>query len=197
MSSYPLADDGSVKGGVASAEPAGGPSAVRFAFAGRVSTEDLQSPTESRCWQVERAVGLVAGHGEIVAEFFDVGQSRATSWLRRSQSCRLLKALADPGRGFDAVLVGEPQRVFYDNQYGMVAPLFAHYRVPLWVPELGGPVDTNQRGAQNSDISGQKVSEGGFLYNAEKCSSILRRCSPRKRWETRPDRFRCSPYVGS
>lgn len=116
-------------------------SGLRFAFAGRVSTEDLQCPAESRGWQVERAAGLIAGRGVIVAEFFDVGQSRATSWLRRPKSCRLLEALADPGRGFDAVVVGEPQRVFYDNQYGMVAPLFAHYKVPLWVPELGGPLD--------------------------------------------------------
>ncbi|MEY9860725.1 DNA invertase Pin-like site-specific DNA recombinase [Catenulispora sp. GAS73] len=143
MSSHRLANDRSVKGSGASAEPISEPSGVRFAFAGRVSTEDLQSPTESRGWQLERASGLVAGHGEIVAEFFDVGQSRATSWLRRPQSCRLLEALADPERGFDAVVIGEPQRVFYDNQYGMVAPLFAHYRVPLWVPELGGPVDPN------------------------------------------------------
>ena len=114
---------------------------MRFAFAGRVSTEDLQSPTESRSWQLERASTLVSGFGEIVTEFFDVGQCRAVSWLRRPESSRLLEALADPDRGFDAVVVGEPQRVFYDNQYGMVAPLFAHYRVGLWVPELGGPVD--------------------------------------------------------
>lgn len=141
MSSHQPGGDGSVKDSVAPVETISGPSGVRFAFAGRVSTEDLQSPTESRCWQIERAVGLVAGHGEIVAEFFDVEQSRATSWLRRPQSCRLLEALTDPGRGFDAGVVGEPQRVFYDNQYGMVAPLFAHFGVPLWIPELGGPVD--------------------------------------------------------
>lgn len=116
-------------------------SGLRFAFAGRVSTEDLQSPVESRSWRLERAAGLIAPFGGIVAEFFDVGQCRAVSWLRRPQSARLLEALADPDRGFDAVVIGEPQRVFYDNQYGMVAPLFAHYRVGLWVPELGGPVD--------------------------------------------------------
>lgn len=41
------------------------------------------------------------------------------------------------------MVVGEPQRVFYDNQYGLVFPLFVHYGVPLWVPEIGGPVDPN------------------------------------------------------
>jgi len=38
-------------------------------------------------------------------------------------------------------VVGEPHRAFYGNQFGMTFPLFEHYRVPLWVPEVGGPVD--------------------------------------------------------
>jgi site-specific DNA recombinase len=37
--------------------------------------------------------------------------------------------------------VGEPQRAFYGNQFGNTFPLFAHYGVPLWVPEVGGPID--------------------------------------------------------
>ena len=114
---------------------------VRFAFVGRVSTEDLQNPEESRRWQLERATALIAGHGQVVAEFFDVGYSRSVSWLRRPESARLLVALEDPGRGFEAVVIGEPQRVFYDDQYGLIFPLFAHYRVPVWVPEIGGPID--------------------------------------------------------
>jgi site-specific DNA recombinase len=114
---------------------------IRFAFLGRVSTEDLQDPVASRRWQLARAEALVAGHGRIVAEFFDVGQPRAVSWLRRPESARLLEALEDRGRGFDAVVVGEPQRVFYDNQFGLVFPLFVHFEVALWVPEVGGALD--------------------------------------------------------
>lgn len=117
------------------------PRPLRFAFAGRVSTEDLQSPEDSRLWQLRRARDIVRGRGEIVAEYFDIGQSRTVSWLRRPESTRLLDALANADRGFDAVVVGEPQRVFYDNQFGMIWPLFQHYRVGLWIPELGGPVD--------------------------------------------------------
>jgi len=60
---------------------------------------------------------------------------------RRPQAAALLAALADPNRGFDAVVVGEPQRAFYGNQFGNTFPLFAHYGVPLWVPEVGGPID--------------------------------------------------------
>ncbi|WP_433475027.1 recombinase family protein [Spirillospora sp. CA-142024] len=114
---------------------------VRFAFLGRVSREDLQDPVASRQWQLARVEALVAGHGRIVAEFFDVGQSRAVSWLRRPESARLLEALEHRGREFDAVVIGEPQRVFYDNQFGLVFPLFVHFKVALWVPEVGGALD--------------------------------------------------------
>src|SRR5690348_3036244 len=49
---------------------------LRFAFYGRVSTEDWQDPVTSRARQRQQAGMLVAGHGTIVAEFFDSGQSR-------------------------------------------------------------------------------------------------------------------------
>jgi site-specific DNA recombinase len=77
----------------------------------------------------------------IVAEFFDIDKSRSIPLQRRPQASKLLTALADPHRGFDAVVVGEPQRVFYGNQFGNTYPLFTHYGIPLWVPEVGGPID--------------------------------------------------------
>jgi hypothetical protein len=49
---------------------------LRFAFYGRVSTEDRQDPVTSRARQQEQARVLVAGHGTIVAGFFDSGHSR-------------------------------------------------------------------------------------------------------------------------
>ena len=90
---------------------------------------------------MSRARQLIDEHGEIVEKFFDIGQSRAMAWIRRPESSRLLLALHDPARGFDAVVVGEPQRMFYDNQYALIFPLFPHFGVSLWVPEIGGPVD--------------------------------------------------------
>ena len=39
------------------------------------------------------------------------------------------------------MVIGEPHRAFYGNQYGLTIPLFDHYGVPLWVPEVGGPID--------------------------------------------------------
>src|SRR6266702_600353 len=79
--------------------------------------------------------------GQIVAEFFDLGQSRSLPWKRRPQAALLLEALKDPGRGFDAVVIGEPHRAFYGNQFSLIFPLFEHYGVQLWVPEVGGAVD--------------------------------------------------------
>jgi site-specific DNA recombinase len=115
---------------------------IDVAFWGRVSTEDNQDPESSRGWQLTRAKALVEPHGgRIVAEFFDVDKSRSIPPQRRPEASRLLAALADPRRGFDAVVVGEPQRAFYGNQFGNTFPIFAHYGVPLWVPEVGGPID--------------------------------------------------------
>ena len=53
---------------------------LRFAFYGRVSTEDWQDPLTSRARQREQAEALVRGHGVVVAEFFDAGQSRTVAW---------------------------------------------------------------------------------------------------------------------
>jgi hypothetical protein len=53
---------------------------LRFAFYGRVSTEDWQDPVTSRARQLQQAMMLVAGVGGITAEFFDTGESRELPW---------------------------------------------------------------------------------------------------------------------
>src|SRR5436305_10561051 len=80
---------------------------LRFAFYGRVSTEDYQDPATSRVRQRAQAEALVKGFGRIVAEFFDVGQSRVLPWARRPEAAALVAAMADPDRVFDAMVVGE------------------------------------------------------------------------------------------
>jgi DNA invertase Pin-like site-specific DNA recombinase len=115
---------------------------IKFAFYGRVSTEDQQDPESSRAWQLTRSRALIdSPGGEIVAEFFDVDKSRSIPWQRRPAATALLAELKNPNREFDAVVVGEPHRAFYGNQYGLTFPIFEHYGVPLWVPEVGGPID--------------------------------------------------------
>ncbi|HUS42417.1 MAG TPA: recombinase family protein, partial [Ilumatobacteraceae bacterium] len=100
---------------------------IRFAFYGRVSTEDQQDPAASRSWQLERSRQLIDGHGAIVEEYFDVGHSRSLPWKRRPEANRLLQAFSDPARRFDAVVIGEPQRAFYGHQFGLTFPVFTHY----------------------------------------------------------------------
>ena len=114
----------------------------RFAFYGRVSTEDQQDPESSKGWQLSRSRGIIEpSGGVVVTEFFDIGQSRSLPWKRRPQASLLLDALARPDRGFEAVVIGEPARAFYGNQFGLTFPVFVHYDVELWVPEVGGRVD--------------------------------------------------------
>ena len=92
----------------ASRRRAGGPArgGLRFAFYGRVSTEDWQDPVTSRARQREQAEALVRGHGVIVAEFFDARQSRTVAWGRRPEAAALVALLADPDRSWGAIVVG-------------------------------------------------------------------------------------------
>jgi len=114
---------------------------LRFAIYGRVSTEDHQDPVTSLARQRDQAAALVAGHGQIVAEFCDVGYSRMLAWARRPQAAALVAALADPDRGWDAIVIGEYERAFYGGQYSSMAPLFEHYGIQLWTPEVGRRID--------------------------------------------------------
>src|SRR5690349_14230325 len=103
---------------------------LRFAYYGRVSTEDWQAPVTSRAPALRRAVLRAAGTGVITGEFFDTGESRELPWARRPQAAALVAQLADPERGWDAVVIGEYERAFYGAQYASMAPLFEHYGVP-------------------------------------------------------------------
>ena len=116
---------------------------VRFAFYGRTSTAEFQDPVTSRAWQREVAAALVAGHGTIMAEFFDVGCSRRVSWERRPEAAALLKQAQGVDRFFDAVVVGEFERAFTDRQFEQVAQLLSRHGIRVWLPEAGGPVDLN------------------------------------------------------
>jgi len=114
---------------------------LRFAFYGRVSTADFQEQDSSRRWQRDVADDLIDGHGRISAEFFDADRSRRLPWRDRPQAALLLAAIADPGREFDAIVVGEYERAFYGDQVLSLLPLFEAYGVQLWLPEAHGPVD--------------------------------------------------------
>jgi hypothetical protein len=105
---------------------------LRFAFCGRVSAEDHQDPVTSLARQREQAAALVAGHRRIVAESFDIGQSRTLTWACRPQAAALVAALADPERG---VAIGS-------SRSGR-SPGPGSGSVPQWRPRLGSKAATS------------------------------------------------------
>lgn len=114
---------------------------LRFAFYGRMSTSEFQDAATSRGWQRSVSEELVEGFGAIVVEFFDEGCSRRWSWSDRPAASALLTAAEEPGRGFDAVVVGEYERAFYGDQFRQVVARLNAAGVQVWLPEAGGPVE--------------------------------------------------------
>jgi hypothetical protein len=103
---------------------------LRFAFYGRISTTGFQDAASSRRWQHDSATDVIAGHGMVVAEYFDVGCSRRRPWHQRPQAAALLAALADPARGFEAIVVGEYERAFCGHQLIDLLPVLSRYGDP-------------------------------------------------------------------
>lgn len=114
----------------------------RLAFYGRCSTEDNQDPRTSHAWQLGEAARFVEPlGGEIVAEYFDIGESRSLPWERRSQASLVLAALKDPNRGWEGLVVGEATRCWFGNQFSLTWPKFDRFGASLWIPSLGGRFD--------------------------------------------------------
>lgn len=113
---------------------------LRFAFYGRYSTEDRQNPATSYAWQHDQAEATITGEGRITQEYFDRGQSRQLAWHLRPGAARLIEAIKDPNRGFDAIVIGAFERAFYGNQASLILPLLEKHGMQLWMPEVGGPV---------------------------------------------------------
>ena len=139
-----------------------------FALYARTSTDDLQDPADSLRWQSETATRLIAAHGEVVAVYHDIDKSRSLPWERRPEASRILRQLKDPARGWDALVVAEPQRAFSGTQFEGILFQFAHWGVDLWVPELSGPVDINNDGHYMA------LSNYGTMSRAERNRTRLR-----------------------
>ncbi|MEU7650786.1 hypothetical protein AB0C42_15600 [Micromonospora taraxaci] len=78
-----------------------------------------------------------------MGEFFDEGVSRRAPWPDRPQAARLLDAVMDSARGFDAVVVGEYERAFHGQQLEQLTPTLVRHGVQLWLPETYGQGYTN------------------------------------------------------
>jgi site-specific DNA recombinase len=113
----------------------------------RRSTDDQQSPEDSKRWQLDIATRLVTpAGGTIVATYHDIDVTRERPWARRPEASRLLADAANPGRGWSALVIAEPQRAFSGGQFQLVFPQLTHHGIELWVPELGGRIDPDSEG---------------------------------------------------
>lgn len=117
-------------------------SKLLFAFVGRVSTEEMQEPEASRARQLAKARTIVPPGAQIVADYFDIGDTRALPWPRRPETGRLLRELRSGTNAWNAIVVGEFTRAFgAPIQYSTTYPLLQHFGIELWLPEIGGRVD--------------------------------------------------------
>ena len=144
---------------------------LRFAFYGRVSTEDAQDPEASRSWQKRRAMELVTPHGGIrTADYFDVGQSRALPWKRKPEASRLLADVARRDCGFDAVVIGEPARAFYGPQFALTFPVLTHYGVGLLGARSRRSCRSRVRDPRPGDDVVRRHEQGGACSNPNACA---------------------------
>ena len=61
--------------------------------------------------------------------------ARAGRWRgTRPQAAALPAQLADLGRDWEAVVIGEYERAFYGSQYALLAPLYSAVRRPAFSP---------------------------------------------------------------
>ena len=100
--------------------------------------------------------------------YHDIDKSRSLPWDRRPEASRILMDLKNPNRGWDALVIAEPQRAFSGTQFEGILFQFAHYGVSLWVPELGGPVDIDNDGHYMA------LSNYGTMSRAERNRTRLR-----------------------
>ncbi|WP_254896783.1 recombinase family protein [Amycolatopsis sp. Hca4] len=118
---------------------------LRFAFYGRTSTTRHQDRVSSQGWQRDMADELVAGHGQVVAAYFDTGTSRRIPWRQRAQAAQLMAAASGPGSVIDAIVVGEYERAFTGTQFTTLYAWCTRHGIQLWLSEIGGPVDLGNR----------------------------------------------------
>jgi site-specific DNA recombinase len=118
---------------------------IRFAFYGRTSTTRHQDRVSSQGWQRDMAEHLVAGHGQIVAAYFDAGTSRRVRWRQRPKAAQLMATASSPESAIDAIVVGEYERAFTGTQFAALYTWCTRHGIQLWLPETGGPVDLGNR----------------------------------------------------
>ena len=126
----------------------------------RTSTEDKQSPEDSRRWQLDLATRLVApAGGQIVATYHDIDVSRAGPWSRRPETTGSFVRPRDPGG-----LGGVRHRRAATGLLGRAVPVRVPAPVALRGRAVGSgarrPGRSGQPGPRNGDEPVRRLVEG-------------------------------------
>jgi|SRR5690242_9959787 len=124
---------------------------MNFAFYGQAIMTNRTAARPFRAQQLADATARVARHGgTIVAEYFDVYPDRLNAWRHRRQAWRLLSAIEDPQRIFDAIIVGDTATALTGTQYEDLLVRCTEHGVQLWLPEIDEPIDFDNEGHQEA-----------------------------------------------
>lgn len=104
---------------------------VGWSGAGGDTGEPLDAARADPAWHHDQAEATITGDGRITEEFFDRGRSRTLAWHLRPEAARLIEAIKDPNRCFDAIVIGSYERAFYGNRASLILPLLEQHGVAL------------------------------------------------------------------
>jgi hypothetical protein len=115
---------------------------MNFAFYGQAIMTSRMAARPIRAQQLADATTRAAHHdGTIVANYFDVYPDRHRALWHRRQATQMLRAIEDPQRSFDAIIIGDTASTLTPAVYDSLLTLCSQHGVQLWLPEVDGPVD--------------------------------------------------------
>lgn len=111
---------------------------LRFVFYGRTTTPVPAKSPEAMGEQERQlaiAQALVGDSGSIAISYFDTRSHRFSTWRHRPKARRILTALSNPNRGFDAIVVGDTRAVMSVQEFDGLTYRCLLHNVQLWCPE--------------------------------------------------------------
>jgi site-specific DNA recombinase len=120
---------------------------MNYVFYGLAPTTDRRAARALQTDQLADASRRMQRHGgHLVADYFDVYPDKLRAWRHRRQGRRLLQAIQDEQRGFDAVTIGNTISALTASGYDELLWLCTEHSVRLWLPEIDEPIDPTNQG---------------------------------------------------
>ena len=115
---------------------------MNFAFYGLAAATGRRAARPVHADQLSAATARVQRHGGVVvADYFDVYPDRFRPVWHCRHGRRLLQAIKEPHRDFDAVVIGDTRSTLTPYRYDELLWHCADRDVQLWIPEIDGPID--------------------------------------------------------